>query len=291
MRFQGSNPCEVDPACVVWEKPDPESVCCDCLDLTHDNEGNPVNPADWQLWCNAWNVVTAYVYNKTCRRWPGKVWREETRPCVSKCGHIDCICGRFSALNLGPAFCFPICDIIEVRVAPTVCAPEGNLWTPGDGVRLEHGPRQEPLLVIEDSQGCCGWWPHQDLCKPNGDPGSWSISARTGANPPPDILAGVTAMTCCLAQECISTGCSLPKGLTTLTRRGTSMQIDPDQPASLELRILEDLFTEYGCDPADFEQFCDPSEEVRFHSVHGPIKIEDEPTACETHTPPPVVAP
>ena len=279
-----SERCRVDPRCVKWEQP--PAPCVPCLNLDTDDEGNPLDPQATQLWELAWTEAVAYVYRKTCNRWPGRCFTEEVRPCVNRCGHFgDCRCGQFSYLNMDGAFCLPFIGIKEIRIGATPCLPDGALWTPGTGEIRVEWMGDCPLLVIQDPDGCCGSWPVQDLCKPNGAPCTWSIVAKTGCEPPPDVLTATGALAAAIATECHTRACSLPAGTTSVVRRGVTIAIDPETTvtgSSIHGKMLEELLEDYKCEPV--EQFGDLGwlgGDVRFHTVTGPTLDED----CEELVP------
>ncbi|CAA0134545.1 Uncharacterised protein [Mycolicibacterium vanbaalenii] len=78
------------------------------------------------------------------------------------------------------------------------------------------------LYRVDDS------WPSQDLGRPLGEPGTWSVTYHRGVAPP----AGVSALVGQLAKEfiagCGDTGkCRIPANLTGTSRQGVSKTFDP----------------------------------------------------------------
>lgn len=71
-----------------------------------------------------------------------------------------------------------------------------------------------------------GRWPTQDLRRPDGDPGTWSVRYLEGIPPP----AGAARMVALLAKEFLAVGtekCKLPSTVETVSRRGLSMRMAP----------------------------------------------------------------
>lgn len=276
MHGQNCPPCleswAADECLPCWDLPD---FKCACLDLE--------NPDHVALWNEAWKVASSYVFNETGQRFPGKCLTETVRPCVPvkcppACRCYDC--GRYNYLSIDEAFCYPVCEIESVVISPNPCLPDGDVWTEGDGFRLERvmGCLR---LVIEDTSGCCGTFPRQDLCRPMGESCTWSITARTGCNPPPELLRGTAALACDIAQECINLGCGLPRSVSAASFNGVSVNYDDAKGKTIDLQMLKDVIGRYT--PQPIEQFLNPCDPVTFHHVDGPRRDEEEP--CEVPVP------
>lgn len=265
-----SGVCEV--TCIEWPLPDLACVNCPCIDLS-TVDGEPVNAEHWQLFLDAYSQAASYVYRETGCRWPGKGWRETVRPCIKGCLVPECRCGRWVAVDLTDAFCLDFCELESVTEHPNACnnLTEPYVWPEGSfRVDYVYGA---PHLVRQGG-GCCKMWPYDDLCEPNG----FEITAITGCNPPPDILAATAAFACCLVQECIDTGCDIPDAVTTLARPGVTFNLDQgenDLGGGLLLKMLE---TELAKDPDPPEQFFDPYDQIRWHRQRGPHDFVAEPS-------------
>lgn len=254
-----------DECLPCWDMPD---FKCQCLDMT--------NPDHIKLWQESWNAAKSYVFNATGQRWPGKCLIETVRPCLPQrcppaCKCYDC--GQYSYIDIGDAFCWPICEVLEVDIGPNACLPEGETWTTGDGYRLERVMGCE-RLVIEDPNGCCGTFPRQDLCKPLGEPCTWSITARTGCNPPAEVLRGTAALACDIAQECIERKCGLPRNVSQASFSGVTVNYDEGTGKTIDLQMLKDVIAKYQDDQIR-EQFLNPCRPVTFHHVDGPRKSDE----------------
>lgn len=279
--------CDIDPSCVRWPRPD--GLLCDpCIDTRRCEHAEYLD--------EAWQIVTSYLYRKTGCKYPGRCWVERVRPCVEQiCPPSFCSCGgcgRYRWLPLFDATCLPIVDVRSVFVGPNPCEPEGWLWTPGDdGFRVEH-VNGSPRLVIEKLEGCCGTWPTQDLCYPEGSACTWHIDFITGCDPPRDLLHGAAEMANMIVAECVKRGCKVSGSVISQTFDGVSVSFDPDQPATLGLKILQDyLDDDYPAE--DF--FLAPPCGVTWHRQGPPRPTCEEegdcPPACSACNPYVGVAP
>lgn len=123
--------------------------------------------------------------------------------------HFGCGCsGRCTVA--GPRMVHlpgPVVEITEVVVGPDVLDPS------------EYTLEGDVLYRIGKS------WPGQDLSKPMGEDGTWSVTYLRGEPVPPGV-AGLTGM---LAQEfiasCSGTKCRLPRNVTGVARNGVTYQV------------------------------------------------------------------
>lgn len=266
-----SDPCTVKSDCIDWPIPQDGLVCAPCVDLD-----DPVDGAAFEA---AWHVAASIMYNKTGQQWPGECFVERVRPCVDPClcPPRDCKCGVYNYLDLSNVFCLPIQDVLCVNIAPNACYPQGTQWGVLDKIRLEwHG--SIPKLVIQDWDGCCEWWPRQDLCKPDGAPCTWSIDARTGCAPPPEVLAATVNLANEIVLECKQTGCTAPKGATSVTTRGASFTKDKDSGGGFWYDIMRQCIKDQ--ENKVVEQFGACQTGVSFHKVFGPTPGCCPPKPC-----------
>lgn len=141
--------------------------------------------------------VTSYVVS-----WEGDRWL-----------NLPCGCPGYCTV-VGPGMVHlpgPVHEVTEVRIADTVLEP--NVWTvEGDVLYRRDGP-----------------WPPQDLGRPAGSPGTWTVTYQRGHPVPP----GVAELTGLLAKEFLAAldnegRCRLPRTVTTVSRRGVTYQVyDP----------------------------------------------------------------
>lgn len=232
-----STACEIDPADICWTPP--ESFVCDpCIDLA--------NPADKTLFDEAFKLASSFVYRKTGSQWPGKCWIERVRPCFPKrcwCPR-PCDCRNPTIIDLTGVFCLPLCDIVRVNVGEQPCFPDGATWTRESGeFRVErHNRNWQVVRQADEDCGCCPRWPEQDMCAPDGGACSWSIDARTGCDPPPDVLMGTAAMAIEIIKECQRTGCTIIRGARTVTTRNVTVTRDDDIGTGLWWDVLKEVF-------------------------------------------------
>jgi hypothetical protein len=231
-------------------------------------------------WEASWTAAASYVYNKTCRRWPGDCFEERTRPCIRKCWcpPASCSCGTYIGINLWDAFCLPIQEITEVRIVGGDCCPcnDTEIWTPDTGQYRLEWDGNCPWIVRQrtDGEQCCEWWPQQDLCRPDEAECTWSITARTGCVAPPEVLHATAGLAVEIVKECEATGCTPAAGASRVTTRGATFERDANQiGAGLWWDMLRDIFETWECTPSDFERFGNVGgspNEPSFHKVYGP---------------------
>ena len=245
-------PSERDLPCTPWQIP-VLADCCDCVDATTD----PQLIVDAQAW------AIASVYETTCRRFTG-CCRVEVRPCIAchRCGasaYCDCDpCGPYITLDLWEAFCTDrINQVVEVQVDgvawtnPTA-PPDPEYW------RLDPDPNTSRgrYLVLQKS-ALDAWgrfcWPPQDPSCPNGDPGTWSVIADVGTDPPVTVLKAAADLACEYIKWCKDPdNCNLPDRVTSIVRRGTTVNFG-DIDGSTGVPTLDMALEQWGCQIADFE--------------------------------------
>lgn len=272
--------CQVPPADVCWPSADTQFICDECIDF---DDADQV-----ALFESAWAAAAGFVYRRTCHRWPGTCFEERVRPCVQRCWcrtNRGCSCGAYNRLNLFGVFCLPVVELLQVQLTGGDCCPcqDTVTWTPTSGhVRLEW-EGNSPILVRQrvDDDDCCGWWPKQDLCRPDGGECTWSVTVRSGEDPPPDVLIGTGHLALEIIKECQTRGCTPAQGATSVTTRGVTYERDDDEIGTgMWWDILSSTFDEFGCGPSDFERFVTPGgspHEPSFHSVFGPRQITTTP--------------
>jgi hypothetical protein len=141
---------------------------------------------------------------------PGDAWFPDLDSGVWR--NIGCGCGPLCRTG-GPGVVHlpgPVCSITSVTI---------------DGAVIDSG-----LYVLEGDRlyATSGRWPDQDLSRPAGSPGTWTVEYLQGREPP----AGADQMVGTLALEfwnlCKGQKCRLPRGTESVSRQGVSMKIaDP----------------------------------------------------------------
>lgn len=243
------------------------ALCDPCIDF-----GNAQH-STWFDW--AWQITTSFLYEELAaggRCYPGTCFEETLTPCREnpRCpAYCTCSsCGIYNWLPL-EGTCLPIIDLCQVWIGPNPCSAEPIVWRNGDGARLElfYG---QPRLVIEDGRGCCGSWPAQDICRPLYADCTWNVTVRTGAAPPPYVLAAATEIASELVKDCVQRGCKLPGHLTTASFDGSTHNMDPNLPTSLTRRMLEQALQR---EPVESYGSSAPSP-WRMHNRTGPVRVE-----------------
>lgn len=97
-----------------------------------------------------------------------------------------------------------------------------------DGVALDpsaYRVDERRWLIRQDG----GYWPcRQDWWKPDGDPGTWSVTFDYGVDPPDEAKLVCAIYACELAKSCAGLECSLPARTQSITRQGVSQVLfDP----------------------------------------------------------------
>lgn len=194
--------------------------------------GEDSNAADWL------EVATDLLFHLSGLQYPGEC-TTTVRPCGSRrtvarwrslgdlalgmpawagwgcsCGEGACGCSGGTGALLGLD---PIRSVDAVKV---------------DGVELDEGAYRVDdwrLLVRLDGEAwpCC-----QDLTLPDDSEGTWSVTVKHGAPPPPAGVAACAALACELAKAAKpndgDSTCDLPPEVVSLVREGVSVQIRPD---------------------------------------------------------------
>lgn len=176
------------------------------------------------------------------------------------------MCGGWEALNLSDGFCMPVCEILGVVV-------NGELWEqPWRLEQVHHtapcmpGVDCGPFLVVED----CGWLPRQNLGVPLTEDCTWAIIARTGCEPPAHVLAEIPKLALQVLKADPTScaydpdNCTLPDGVTSLSRKGMTIQFDSEKTG---LPLLDKAIDKWACCESDNEAAGDPSSLIRWHTA------------------------
>lgn len=156
------------------------------------------------------------------------VCEESVRPCPPRAGWwesryevysledkrwaIGCGCGSGGCCSSGPGMVHlpgPAVDIVEVLIA-------GEPLTPDQYV-LEG----DVLYRTGDSKV----WPFQNLSRPAGEPGTWTVTYMRGVPVPNGVGRFVSALATEFFNACTGGKCRLPRTVTELTRQGVSHRI------------------------------------------------------------------
>lgn len=213
------------------------------------------------------------IYVSTCRRWPG-CCRVEVRPCPPRC---SCMCGRcdhcgeYVTADLWDAFCTD-------RVGQVVAVNVDGVAVPASAWRVDADSNtwRGRWLVLQSSTA---WradarlcWPDQDRQLPNGDPGTWSIVADIGGDPPADVLAAAADLACEYLKACKQPdACNLHDGIQSIVRRGVTINFADLAEGNTGLPSLDRVLLKYGCGPADNTRGVDPCPDWSWIPVARPV--------------------
>lgn len=215
--------------CEPWDT----ELCCDVDELDPDLVTRWATAASFILWAlsgRRWGP-SCPITVRPCRRrcmdsYPMYVNWGGTGPWVpylgvdgqwrnaSVCGcKQDCSCTELCEVRLdGPVF-----DIVEVNVGGTVLAGGGADY------RVD-----APNLLVRTDGEC---WPDcQDMAAPAGDPGTFTVTYRTGLPLDAAAIAAVSELTCHLLKGCSpgTCGCKANRNVTKLNRQGYELELaDP----------------------------------------------------------------
>lgn len=129
-------------------------------------------------------------------------------------GGCGCGCGTgcqsSCAVRLDPA---PVIDITSVKIDGVVQPPSTYQVIDGN------------LLVRSPAAGC---WPTcNDLSAPDTAPGTWSATYQYGHPPTKTAMEMASIYACEIAKYCVNRRCRLTGKITSLTRDGVSIDLDP----------------------------------------------------------------
>lgn len=219
---------------------------------------------DDELLQELWEAASEYAFAATCWRFPG-CCVAETRPCPP-CGcTISCRCKDYDRIDLSDAFCYPILrgDDGQPRLEVIVDGqpvPASQWRLESDGITLAAPGKL--------GGGGCGSYPPQDYGLPNGAPGTWSIRATIGCEPPKLLLMGAAQFACELWKECHGKDSCLPDGVRSIVRRGLTMDVGGLNEEQIDFEtggtgvaILDLAISKYRCADNDAYAFFDPCHE------------------------------
>lgn len=234
----------------------------------------PCHPDD-ELLAELFDEAAEWVFHETCGQFPGAC-DAEVRPCPP-CGCVcSCRCGNYRQIDLANVFCYPILRYpighpLEGQAQLDVVV-NGEV-VPADQWRLEaDGVTLAACGLIAQ----CGSFPAQDMCKQNGDPGTWSIRARIGCPPPKMLLRGTALLAIELWKSCNGQANCLPAGVRSIQRRGLSMDVGGDlsetvrfDDGSTGISVLDLALRRYGCQDQTVAAFFDPLSHLRAWTFTG----------------------
>lgn len=239
--------------------PMPDGCCPIC------KEGDSTDAADL---AEQWPIAVEYTFHRTCCSFPGICDPVRVEWCFPKkcvCSPEGCCtCGcRLTEYDLGQALCYPIVrDEVGRPMLKFFSIGDDNL--PGDEIDLGDG----------------NWWVddrnHLWVRDGHGFPGCRvMIEATIGKNPPPLVLKAAADLACELLKDCRGEESCLPDGVTSITRRGVSMNVDNSGPSETVrfdtgftgVKTLDMAIELYGCkDEGEAHFVLDPLADDQGHT-------------------------
>lgn len=259
--------------CEPWITTD--DLCCDLTrfivppdpppDPDEDPPPDPDPPVYLPIVASSIEAATGYLYDRTCRRWPGTSCTAIVRPCLPcECGFYPpgfvwptmgydywplgrrngCRCRwRYFALQAP----YPILEILDFTIG-TESHPE---W-----LRLDNN-RDATLL---DSSGL-GCFPLQFQGQPDDGPEAWTVSYRFGAAPPEFAKRAAADFVCALLKDCPEGDCEeLPDNAESVTKRGITVRFRLPADGITNVKTADWLIQEYGCPSTGTRRIIDPTE-------------------------------
>lgn len=228
----------------------PETPCEPWIveaDLCCDTEG--VDPL---IVAAAILTSTEYLYDRTCRRWPGTTCTATVRPCLPCDCVRDCCCHWTKLPIQAP---YPILEILAFEV---------------DGidqsafVRLDNN---RDLTLLEGAPfGSC--FPAQNMSLADGAVGTWSLQYRFGAAPLEMAKRAAGDLACELIRTCPGGDCDEPENLESVTKRGATFRFRLPSDGVTNIKSADWLIDAYGCPNPGTPRIIDPA--IRPHVYRGP---------------------
>lgn len=227
-----------------------EDLCCPIAET-----------ADPALVASAITASIQYLYDRTCRRWPGTTCTARVRPCLpcECCGSRGWYGGETvygSPLPWSPTCgCrwrhfalqapYPILEIIEFEV---------NGVDETADVRLDNN--RDLALLASSARGC---FPMQSLDQPDGTAGTWSVLYRFGAAPLELAKIAAADLACQLIKDCVEPDCENPDNVESISKRGVTVKFRLPSDGVTNVRSADLLINEYQCQTTGTSRIIDPS--------------------------------
>lgn len=159
-----------------------------------------------------------WMFHATGSRWTGPC-ESVIRPLVAPCGHAftpGCGCSRnaWDRIDLTTWLHGPVTSIDSVTVGGTLIDPQYY--------RLDNARFFTPQASQGDDNPFLPW-PDQFVNRPDGDPGTWSITVSHGSGPPASVLDATMYLACQLLRRRSGRECDLPDNATSIARDGVSI--------------------------------------------------------------------
>lgn len=199
--------------CEPWITAD--QLCCDGAQSVEDCNGDET--ALSFTWTDAQLIQAAsdLLFARTCYKYPG-VCTQTVWPCLGcgGCGAHPCGCGAYYAVWLQSDF--PILSVDQITIDGVVVDPATY--------RLEENAR---IVKTDDEH-----WPHCNNLGLTAGPTTTSgsellVTYTSGREAPAALQMAAAELVCELKKACNGdSSCTLPAHVRSVSRRGTSMEID-----------------------------------------------------------------
>jgi len=214
--------------CEPWI--DETALCCDTAGV------------DAGLVASAIQAATEYLYDRTCRRWPG-VCTATVRPCLP-CGCARVCTCHWTRLPLQAPY--PIIAILAFDVDGVSELAD---------VRLDNN---RDLTLLDTSPRHC--FPVQNMGLPDGDPGTWSVQYSFGAVPIGLAQIAAADLACELIAICTGQECKLPDGVSSVTKQGVTLNFRGPADGYTNVETADLLISSYGCPSTGTRRLIDPDQ-------------------------------
>lgn len=246
----------------------PDRVCSDWI--TEDDLCCPtvIDGVDAAVIAANIAAATSFLYDATCRRWPGlcDVTERPIVPCV--CGFdwgwwwgnggwnfsdgwpfwlgCGCSCRRYTRLILPGEY--PVTAVTDVRV--------NGVSLPATDYRLD-GSR---FLDLQQPNSLgLSWWPRQNPDFPDDTPGTWAVDYTLGSEPIDAAKRAAGDLACHFIASCPSGDCGdLPDDTESVSKRGITIRRRPPGEYNVETAGL--LVKQYGCPAGGTPRMIDPAD-------------------------------
>lgn len=207
--------------CSSWASVEEVASCCGDL------------ASDESIYEQVLAAASQILYELTLRRFAGNC-ESTARPCRERCScwpaqgnaYVDggsraifwngaswsgteCGCGCLSQVKL-PGY--PVRSIVQVKIDGAVVSP--SLY------RLDE--RRYLTRTDGDTWPAC-----QNLALADTEPGTWSVTYEHGSDPPMAGRLAAAELACELYRSCSGQECSLPSGVTRISRQGIVVERQP----------------------------------------------------------------
>lgn len=212
--------------CAPWATVD--DLCAPCDGYTFDAD----------LMAGALRTASRILWNLTGRQWPG-VCTTVARPCAH-----DRVPASYRlpggtwpwwnhAHLAAPGTCSGSCGLSEVVLPGYPVASVEQVLIDGEvlaSARYRLDERRRLVYLPESASAERQGWPCcQQLDLADTEPDTWSVTYSYGQAPPTGGVEAAASLACQLALACrpelASTGCRLPKRVTSVARQGTTVTV------------------------------------------------------------------